>query len=100
MLGAFVYLTLLETAPLKTVELQTEYRDYFTRNIQSFGPSLICVVCNTDKTSHFEDSISVHYEVFIYYGSFQTSYSGKACHNNVDTVCLHAHYAAVKYVTL
>ena len=45
-----VYLTLLETAPLKTVEVQTEYPDYFTRNNQSFGLSLICVVSDIDKT--------------------------------------------------
>ena len=32
---AGVYLTLLETALLKAVEVQTEYLDYFTRNIQS-----------------------------------------------------------------
>ena len=37
LLGAVVCLTLLETAPLKTVEVQTEYLDFFTRNIQSFG---------------------------------------------------------------
>ena len=49
-MGAVVYLTLLETAPLKTVELQTEYLDYSTMNIQSFGFSLICVVSDIDKT--------------------------------------------------
>ena len=49
-MGAVVSLTLLETAPLKTVEVQTEYLDYFTRNIQSFGSSLICVVSDIDKT--------------------------------------------------
>ena len=32
--------------------------------------------------------------VIIYFGPFQTSYSGKACHNNVDTGCFHAHTAA------
>ena len=31
--------------------------------------------------------------VIIYFGSFQTSYSGKACHNNIDTGCFHAHTA-------
>ena len=37
---------------IENVEVQTEYLDYFKRNIQSFGSSLICVVCdiyNTDK---------------------------------------------------
>ena len=32
--------------------------------------------------------------VIIYFGPFQMSYSGKACHNNVDTRCFHAHTAA------
>ena len=32
--------------------------------------------------------------VIIYFGPFQTSYSGKACYNNVDTGCFHAHTAA------
>ena len=49
MLVAVVYLTLLKTAMLKTVEVQTEYLDYCTRNIQSFGSSLICVVSDIDK---------------------------------------------------
>ena len=49
-MGAVFYLTLLETAPLKKVEVQTEYLDYCTRNIQSFGLSLICVVNDIDKT--------------------------------------------------
>ena len=44
LLGAVFYLTLLDTATLKKVVLKTEYLDYFTRNIQSFGLSLICVV--------------------------------------------------------
>ena len=30
-MGALFYLALLGTAPLKTVEVQTEYLDYFTR---------------------------------------------------------------------
>ena len=50
LLGAVVYLTLLETALLKTVEVQTEYLDYCTSNIQSFGSSLVCVVSNIDET--------------------------------------------------
>ena len=50
MLGEVFYLTLLETAPLKTVEVQTEYLDYFTRGIQSCGSSWICVVSNIDET--------------------------------------------------
>ena len=33
MLGALLYLTLLDTAQLKSVEVQTEYLDYFTRYI-------------------------------------------------------------------
>ena len=49
-MGTVVYLTLLETAPLKTVEVKTEYLDYFTRNIVAFGLSLICVVSDIDKT--------------------------------------------------
>ena len=50
--GGVVYLTLLETALLKTVEVQTEYLDYFTRNIQSFGSSSVCVVSDIDKTGN------------------------------------------------
>ena len=46
----FVYLTLLETALMKTVEMQTDYLDYCTRNIQYFGLSLICVVSDIDET--------------------------------------------------
>ena len=34
LLGAFVYLTLLETAPLKTVEVKTYYLDHFTSIIK------------------------------------------------------------------
>ena len=49
-MGAVVYLTLLEKEPLKIVEVQTEYLDYFLWNIQSFGLSLICVVSDIDKT--------------------------------------------------
>ena len=45
-----VNLTLLETTPLKTVEVQTEYIDNFMRNIQSFGSSSICVVSGIYKT--------------------------------------------------
>ena len=37
LLGVVVYLTLLEMAPLKTVQVKTEYLDYFRRNIHSFG---------------------------------------------------------------
>ena len=32
--------------------------------------------------------------VIIYFGPFQASYSGKACHNNLDIGCFHAHTAA------
>ena len=49
-LGVVVYLTLFETAPFKTVEVQTEYLDYFTSNVQFFGSSSICVFSNIDKT--------------------------------------------------
>ena len=70
----------------------------FTRNSQSFGSSLIGVVCNIDKTSPFVDSISVQCGVLIHFGSLKTSYSLKACRNNVDTGCLHAHTTAVKCV--
>ena len=35
---------------LKTVEVQTEYLDYVTRNIQSFGSILICMFSDIDKT--------------------------------------------------
>ena len=48
--GRSFYLTLLETAPLKTVEVQTEYLDYFSRNIQYFGLSFICVVSDKNET--------------------------------------------------
>ena len=37
LLVAVIYLTLLETAPMKIVQVQTEYLDYYTRNIESFG---------------------------------------------------------------
>ena len=50
LLGAVVYLTLLETALLKTVEVQNEYLDYFLSNIQSFSSSLIYVVIDIDET--------------------------------------------------
>ena len=43
LLSEIVYLTWLDTATLKTVEIQTEYLDYFPRNIQSIGLSLICM---------------------------------------------------------
>ena len=49
-MGTVFNLTLLETAPLKTVEVQTEYLDYFKKDIQSFGLSLICVVSDIDET--------------------------------------------------
>ena len=35
---------------VKKVEVQTEYLDYFTRNIQYFDSSLIYVVCDIDDT--------------------------------------------------
>ena len=57
-MGALVYLTLLETALLKTVNVQTEYIDYFTRNIQSFGSSSICMVSDIDKTGKIALKIS------------------------------------------
>ena len=40
----------METTPLKTVEVQTEYLNYLTRDIQSFGMSSICVVRDIDDT--------------------------------------------------
>ena len=49
-MGALVYLTLLETTPLKKVEVQTEYLDYFMSSIKYFGLGLICVVSNIDET--------------------------------------------------
>ena len=49
-MGVVDYLTVLEMATLKTVEVQTEYLYYLTRNIQSFGSSKICVFSNIDKT--------------------------------------------------
>ena len=45
-----VYLTLVDTTSLKTVEVKTEYLDYFTMSIKSFGSSLICVVSDIDET--------------------------------------------------
>ena len=48
-MGELVYITLLGTTLLKTVEVQTEYLYYFTRNIQSFGSTSICVVCGIDE---------------------------------------------------
>ena len=50
LLGVVFRLTLLDTEPLKTVEVKTEYLDYFSRNVQSFGLSLICVFSNKNKT--------------------------------------------------
>ena len=35
---------------VENIEVQNEYLDYFTRNIQSFGSSSICVVSDTDET--------------------------------------------------
>ena len=35
---------------VEEVEVQTEYLEYFTRNIQTFGLSLICVVSDIDET--------------------------------------------------
>ena len=49
MLGALVYLNLLGIPPLKTVEVQTEYLDYFMRNIKSFGSSSVYVVSDIDE---------------------------------------------------
>ena len=49
-MGAVDYLNLLETAPLKTVEVQTEYLDYLTSNIKYFGLSLICVFSDIYET--------------------------------------------------
>ena len=46
MLGAVVYLILLEREPLKSFEVKIEYLEYFTSSIQSLGLSLICVVSN------------------------------------------------------
>ena len=61
-MGALVYLTLLGTTLLKTFEVQTEYLDYFTRNIKSFGSSLICVVSDIEKIEEsFEAIQSVKY---------------------------------------
>ena len=37
LLVVIVYLTLMETAPLKRIEVLTEYLDYSMRKIQSFG---------------------------------------------------------------
>ena len=31
-------------------EVQTEYLEYFMRNIQTFGPSFICVVSDIEET--------------------------------------------------
>ena len=45
-----VYVTLLETKTLKTVEVQTEYLDFLKRGIQSFGSSFVYVVNIIDKT--------------------------------------------------
>ena len=48
--GGLFYLTLLGTTLFKTVEEQTEYLDYFSRNIKSFGSSFICVVREIEET--------------------------------------------------
>ena len=49
-MGAVVYLTLLELTTFTTVEVPTEYLYYFSRNIKSFGLSLICVLSDIDQT--------------------------------------------------
>ena len=48
----------LETATLKRVEVKTEYLDYFTRNIQSFGSISIYVVSDIDETEKISLKIS------------------------------------------
>ena len=40
---------LVGDSTIETVESQTEYLDYFMRNIQSFGLSLICGVSNKNE---------------------------------------------------
>ena len=50
LLGAVVYLTLLETALLKSVEVQTEYLYHFSKNIQSSGSSLMWAVQYRNET--------------------------------------------------
>ena len=46
-------------APLKTVEVQTEYLDYFTRNIQSFGSISICVVSDIEETGEISVKLAI-----------------------------------------
>ena len=55
---------LVGDSTIENSEVQTEYLDYFTGNIQSFGSILICVVCDIDETPPFGDSISLHCGVF------------------------------------
>ena len=99
-LGAVVYQTLLEKAQLKTVEVQTEYLEFFTRNIKSLV--WVWSVWFAISTRHPLLGTTYQYNVdfFIYFGSLQISYIDKVCHNNIDNGCLHEHYMAVKYVTV
>ena len=60
LLVSVVYLNLLDTAALKTVDIQTDYLDYGTRNIQSFGFSLIFVVSEIDETGKIALKLSTH----------------------------------------
>ena len=48
--GCACLIILLVTAPLKIVEVQTKHLEYFSRNIQSFGLRLICMVNKIDGT--------------------------------------------------
>ena len=50
LLEVLSYITLLVKTTLKNVEVQNEYLDYFTRDMQFFGSSLICVVSYNGAT--------------------------------------------------
>ena len=100
MLGTVFYLTLLDTAQLETVEVQTGYQII----LRSIHNPLVRVRSVWLATSMRRPLLGTPYqytvEIFIYFFSFQTSSFDKVCHNNVDTGCLHSHYASVKYVTV
>ena len=69
----------------KTVKVHSEYIEYGRYNF--FVRVDLC------SLRHGRD-VPIWRLVIIYFGPFQTSYSGKVCNNDVDTGCFHAHTAA------
>ena len=90
-MGEVVYLNLLDTATLKTVEVQTEYLYYFKRNIQSFGSSLICVISDIDETGKRALKLATKYRIlnfglstlYFLWGRFAPMTVGSGCLPNL-----------------